>query len=106
MLFELQRVGKGRRGRQIRNEVGSKNNSYSFIPASPTLPTSILFLARIGFKKVVPFLSLIFSLTHVQNEVGEVGEVGRLRLIFLYSLPLEKNRGRFLPFGVGREVSL
>jgi hypothetical protein len=106
MLFELQKRGRGRRGRQTGNEVGYKNNSYSFIPTSPTLPTSIISLARIGFKNVVSYLSLIISLIHVQNEVGEVGKVGRPLLIVLYFLPLEKNRGRFLPFGVGREVSL
>lgn len=106
MFFELQKEDRGRRGRQIGEEVGYKNNSYSFTPTSPTLPTSIISLACVGFKKVVPFLSLIFSLPYVQNEVGEVGEVGRGRLIILYFLPQEKNRGRFLPIGVRTEASL
>ncbi len=106
MLFELRIEGRGRRGRQIRKEVGYKNNSYNFIPTTPTLPTSIISLVCIGSKKVVPFSSLTFSHPYVQNEVGEVGEVGRWRRIFLYFLPLGKCRGRFLPFGVGKEASL
>jgi hypothetical protein len=106
MLFELQKEDRGRRGRQIEKEVGYKNNSYSFNPTSPTLPTSIIPLACISFKKVVPFLSLVISIPYVQNEVGEVGEVGRWRLIILYFLPQEKSKGRFLPFGVRKETSL
>lgn len=106
MLFELQKEGRGRRGRQIGKKVGYKNNSYSFNPTSPTLPTSIISFACIGFKKVVPFLSLIISLPYVQNEVGEVGEVGRWRMIILYFLPQETDRGRFLPLGVKRGASL
>lgn len=103
-LSKLQRGDKGRRGRQTWVEVGNRNNSYSFNPTSPTLPTSIIPLAREENKREgIPLIFSFFSLFHVHDEVGGVGEVGRWRQTFLFSLPFEKRRGRFLPHGIGRK---
>ncbi len=88
---------RGRRGRQIKVEVGSNININRSYPTSTTSPTSTFTLAHV----IENFSLYIKNLEKwgysVLIEVGEVGEVGSCLLISIFSLPLSNWRGSFLP---------
>jgi hypothetical protein len=97
---------KGRRGRSKEVEVGDNININRSIPTLTTSTTYIFTLAC-SWEKYLEYLENLEKCNlSVFREVGEVVEVGGDLMLSVFSLPLTKWRGSFLPLPSSLEAFL